>query len=153
MEAPHACNVGGAGRLAMGEKIRILIVDDHMHTRNILHDLLSGEPGMEVAGEAVNACEAIEKAKSINPGLILMDLPLHGNGIEAIRIIVQQNPSIRILVFADCWEEERVAAAFRAGALGYLAKDRSIEELMVAIRRVYRRTLYLDPEICGKIKH
>jgi DNA-binding NarL/FixJ family response regulator len=136
----------------MEEKIRILIVDDHMYMRKTLHDLLSAEPGMEVAGEAANAREAIEKARLISPDLVLLDLPLAGNGIEAIRTIVQQNPSMRILVFADCWEYERVTLALRAGALGYLTKDRSIKELMTAIHKVYGREPYLDPEIINQLK-
>lgn len=136
----------------MEEKIRILIVDDHMYMRKILRDLLSAEPEMEVTGEAANAREAIEKARLLNPDLVLLDLPLTGNGIEAIRTIAQQNPSMRILVFVDCWEYERVALALQAGALGYLTKDRSIEELMTAIRKVHRREPYLDPEITNKLR-
>jgi NarL family two-component system response regulator LiaR len=120
-------------------KIRILLVDDHIVVRKGLSALLASERyGCEVVGEAGDGEEAIAKAESFKPDVILMDLlmPKMG-GIEAIREIVRRNPAARVLVLTSLEDQAKVSMALKVGAAGYLLKESTSEELAHAIRSVY----------------
>lgn len=130
------------------KKIKILVVDDHPLIRDSLRTLLSTEPDMELVGEAVDGVEAVEKTNLLNPDLILMDLVMpKKDGLQAIHEIKQKHPDISILVLTSFSEEDKVFPAIRAGALGYLLKDASPEELLKAIHDVHRGTPSLHPSI------
>jgi NarL family two-component system response regulator LiaR len=130
------------------EKIKILVVDDHPLIRDSLRTLLSTEPDMEVVGEAVDGVEAVEKTNALNPDLILMDLVMpKKDGLQAIFEIKQQHPDISILVLTSFSDEDKVFPAIRAGALGYLLKDASPEELLKAIHDVCKGAPALHPSI------
>lgn len=104
----------------MAENIRVLIVDDHAIVRRGLHSLLEVTAGMEVAGEASNGQEGIEKAATLDPDVILLDLVMpHKDGIQAIIEIKLKDPSARILVLTSFSEDDKVFPAIKAGALGY----------------------------------
>ena len=106
-----------------GETIRILIADDHAIVREGLRWLITTEPGMELVGEAADGIEAVEKARSLHPDVILLDLVMpRQDGIAAISEIVRANPRARILVLTSFVEDEKVFAAIKSGALGYLLK-------------------------------
>ena len=110
----------------MAENVRVLIVDDHDIVREGQRALINTEPGMEVIGEAKNGIEAIELADKLQPDVILMDLHMpKKDGIEASEEIKKRNPEARILVLTSFAEDERVYAAIKAGAMGYLLKDSS----------------------------
>ena len=123
----------------MTEEIRILIVDDHAIVREGQRALIETEPGMTLVGEATNGEEAIQMARDLNPDVIFMDLfmPRVG-GIEAIEAIKAENREARILVLTSFAEDEMVFAAVKAGALGYLLKDATPDELLTAVRNVNR---------------
>ena len=124
----------------MTETILILIADDHAIVRKGLHTLISSEPGMDLVGEATDGVEAVLKARSLHPDVILLDLVMpRQDGVEAIIEIKKEDPKARILVLTSFAEEEKVFAAIKAGALGYLLKDSSPEELLQAIRAVAQR--------------
>ena len=136
----------------MTEKIRILIADDHAIVRKGLCTLISSEPGMDIVGEAADGVDAVLKARTLQPDVILLDLvmPRQG-GVEAIIEIKRVDPRARILVLTSFAEEEKVFAAIKAGALGYLLKDSSPDQLLQAIRDVYRGESSLHPTIALKL--
>jgi NarL family two-component system response regulator LiaR len=135
-----------------GETIRVLIADDHAVLREGLRWLISTEPGMELVGEAANGTEAVEKARSLQPDVILLDLLMpRKDGIEAIGEIAAEGPDARILVLTSFAEDEKVFAAVKGGALGYLMKDSSPQDLMEAIRGVYHGEPSMDPSIAQKL--
>jgi NarL family two-component system response regulator LiaR len=136
----------------MSQLIRILVADDHMVVRRGLCSLLIPRNGMEVVGEARDGVEAIELAHSLQPDVILMDMVMPRlNGPEAIVEIKKENPDARILVLTSFGEDARVSAAIRAGALGYLLKDSSPDELFHAIREVAQGNLSLPPQVAMKL--
>jgi NarL family two-component system response regulator LiaR len=120
------------------DKIRILIADDHAAVRAGLAALIQTEPGMELVGEAEDSEEAVARAQSLSPDVVLLDLVMpRQDGMEALAGIKRHNPSVRILVLTDYAETEKIAAAFGAGAMGYLLKVSAPEALLQAIRQVY----------------
>jgi DNA-binding NarL/FixJ family response regulator len=136
----------------MTDLIRILIADDHFVVRQGLATLLSPRNGMEVIGEAATGREAVNLARQLNPDVILMDMSMpEMDGPEAIRLIKQENPKARILVLTSFGESKRVSDALQAGALGYLLKDSSPDDLLHAIGSVYRGNLVLPQELAAKL--
>lgn len=132
--------------------IRVLIVDDHAVVREGLRALIAVKPGMEVVGEAADGLEAVRLARVLRPDVTLLDLMMpRGDGIEAIRGIKRENPAARILVLTSFAEDEKVFPAIKAGALGYLLKDSSPQELLDAIREVYRGEVSLHPGIALRL--
>ena len=136
----------------MSEDIRILIADDHAVVREGLRALIDVEPGMELVGEAADGIEAVQKARSLQPDVILLDLVMpRMGGIEAIGEIKRENPGARILVVTSFAEDEKVFPAIKAGALGYLLKDSSPQELLQAIRDVHQGEPSMHPTIARKL--
>ena len=132
--------------------IRVLIADDHAIVREGLRSLLETEPGMELAGEAADGAEAVAQARAARPDVILLDLMMPRlDGIAAIGAIKREQPDARILVLTSFAEDEKVFAAIKAGALGYLLKDSSPQELLQAIREVARGESSLHPTIARKV--
>ena len=132
----------------MSDLIKILVVDDHMVVREGLCALLTPRNGMEVVGEAADGAEAVEKARTLNPDVILMDLNLPvKSGLEATADIIRENPAARILVLTSFDEDENISAAIRAGALGYVLKNTSASELFHAIRGVAMGSLSVSPAV------
>jgi NarL family two-component system response regulator LiaR len=122
-----------------GDKIRILVVEDHTVVRKGLCALLSAERyGCEVVGEAADGEEAVAKAAALGPDVILMDLlmPRKG-GVEATQEICRRDPQARVLVLTSLEDQARVTMALKVGALGYILKNSSPEELVHAIRSVH----------------
>jgi NarL family two-component system response regulator LiaR len=107
---------------------------------------------MELAGEARDGIEAVLKARSLQPDVIVLDLVMpRQDGIEALGQIKRENPDARILVLTSFAEDERVFAAIKAGALGYLLKDSSCQALLQAIGDVNRGESSLHPAIARKL--
>ena len=136
----------------MAEKIRVLIADDHTIVRGGLRSLLEHSDDIEVIAEAVDGVDAVMKSRTLNPDVILIDIEMpRKNGIEAIAEIKQFNPQARVLVLTSFTEDDKVFAAIKAGALGYLLKDSSITLLLSAVRDVARGESALDPLIARKL--
>ncbi|MBN1815666.1 MAG: response regulator transcription factor [Anaerolineae bacterium] len=136
----------------MTETIRILIADDHTIVRKGLRTLIASEDGMEVVGEAGDGIEAVARALTLQPDVILMDMVMpRQTGLEAIQKLQEEDCTSRILVLTSFAEDEQVFPAIKAGALGYLLKDASPDELLQAIYDVYRGEPSLDPAIALKL--
>jgi len=136
----------------MAKPIRILIADDHAIVREGQRALIETEPGMEVVGEAVDGVEAVEMARTTRPDVVLLDLQMpRMGGVEAIQEIKAHDAEARILVLTSFAEDEKVYAAIKAGALGYLLKDASPQEILAAIREVHRGEPSMPPIIAHKL--
>jgi DNA-binding NarL/FixJ family response regulator len=132
--------------------ICILIVDDHTVVRDGLKALISAEPGMKVIGEAGDGLEAVSLARDLQPDVVLLDLVMpRMDGVQATLEIKKVYPQARILVLTSFSEDHMVVSAIRAGAIGYLMKDTTSEELLEAIRDTYRNQPVLGPEIARKL--
>ena len=138
----------------MVETIRILIADDHAVVRAGLRGLIGTEPGMKVVGEASDGVKAVQMTRSLQPDVILMDLVMpHKGGIDAIIEIKEKDPGARILVLTSFSEDDQIFPAIKAGALGYLLKDSSPDDLLQAIRQIYAGELTLHPAVAHKLIH
>jgi NarL family two-component system response regulator LiaR len=132
--------------------IRILIADDHAVVREGLRTLIKAKPGLELVGEAADGQEATLLARSLKPDVILLDMVMpRKDGLAAITDIKQENPNAKILVLTSFDDDERVFSAIKAGALGYLLKDSSPQQLIQAIRDVYSGRSSLHPTIALKV--
>lgn len=138
--------------LVMTETIRILIADDHAIVRKGLRTLISSEPGMEIVGEAEDGVKAVLQARALRPDVILLDMMMpRQNGLEAIKQIMDERPDARILVLTSFAEDDKVFPAIKAGALGYLLKDSSPEQLLQAIHDVHRGESSLHPTVALRV--
>lgn len=136
----------------MSEMIKVFITDDHSIVRKGIKATLELVPDMEIIGEASNGREAVEAMASLKPDVILMDLMMPVmDGVEAIRQIKERNPDIRILVLTTFAGEDKIFPAIKAGALGYQLKDSDPDELVDAIRQVYRGESALHPIVARKV--
>ncbi len=136
----------------MSQRIKVFITDDHEVVRAGLRAFMDTEASIEVVGEAGNGREAVERVKALKPDVILMDLVMpEMGGIEAIRQITQANPKARIVALTSFSDDDKVFPAIKAGALGYVLKDTAPDELLQAIRHVYRGESSLDPTIAVKL--
>lgn len=130
------------------ETIRILIVDDHQLILNGISDMLRPIKQYKIVGRASNGREAVEKALSLKPDLIFMDISMPVmNGIEATKIISQELPSVKILALTQHEEREYVKQILKSGGSGYLLKNSKKDEFLEAIESVLAGKHYLSKEI------
>ena len=132
--------------------IRILVVDDHFMVRMGLSSSLNVEPDIEVIAEAGNGEAALEAYRKHRPTLVMMDLRLPGmSGAECTAALIEEFPDARILVLSTHSGEEEIYRAMQAGARGYVVKSILREELLRAVREVYRGGQYLDPIVASHL--
>src|SRR4030065_2832509 len=125
-------------------KIRVLVVDDHTIVRNGICVLLGLAKDIEVAGEASNGSEALEKVGKLMPDVMLIDIAMpHMNGLEATRRIRKEFPGVKILVLTQHDDKEHVFSAIESGASGFISKTATSSELTSGIRSVYRGESFL----------
>lgn len=135
-------------------KIKILIVDDHPIVRNGLRRFLEIEDDIVVAGEAEDGISCIECVEKLKPDVVLMDLVMpRMEGIEAIRKIKEISPDIRIVVLTSYHQDTMVIPALKAGALSYLLKNSSPEDILEALRAAMKSEARLHPRIVNKLMH
>lgn len=136
----------------MSDVIRVLIVDDHLVVREGLKAFIGTQPGIQIIGEAENGAQAVELTRQLEPDVVLMDLVMAGmDGIESTRQIKQNNPEARILVLTSFADDDKVFPAIKAGALGYLLKDSTPQQLLQAINDVYHGVSSLHPLVANKL--
>jgi NarL family two-component system response regulator LiaR len=136
----------------MNEIIRVLIVDDHTIVRDGLQALINAETGMQVVGVGADGVEAVEQASLLKPDVILLDLIMpRKDGVQATADIKKENPAARILILTSFAEDHQVFSAIKAGAMGYIMKDTSSDELIQAIQDVAQNRPALQPAIARKL--
>jgi NarL family two-component system response regulator LiaR len=129
------------------EKIRVMLVDDHAVVRSGLADFLLAYDDLELAGEASSGEDAVLMCGRIRPDVVLMDLVMEGmDGAEATKSIREACPEIQVIALTSYKDEELVQRAIQAGAIGYLLKNISAEELGDAIRNAHEGRPTLAPE-------
>ncbi|MFO7697919.1 MAG: response regulator transcription factor [Anaerolineae bacterium] len=130
-----------------GRTIRVLVVDDHAILRGGLAAFLRAVNGMELVGEAANGEEAVRLARELSPDVVLMDLKMPVmDGVEATRLIRAGCPATQVVALTSFIEDELVPRALQAGAIGYLLKNVSHQELAAALRRAADGQSVLSPE-------
>jgi DNA-binding NarL/FixJ family response regulator len=136
----------------MEKKSRIVIAEDHTILREGLRSLLSSDPNFEIIREAEDGREAIRCVEKFKPDLILMDLSMpRMNGMEAISEIKKRFKETKILVLTVHKTEEYILATLKAGADGYILKDSTHAELMMAVKNVLSGKQYISPGISEKV--
>lgn len=117
--------------------MRILLVEDHKPTREVMRALLEEQADMQVVGEAPTGEEALDLARDLRPDVVVMDILLPGiNGIEATRNILSGRPEVKVLALSNHFGDSLVQAILDAGGLGYVQKSKAFEELIPALRSV-----------------
>ncbi|MGH7207717.1 MAG: response regulator [Nitrospiraceae bacterium] len=134
------------------ERIKVLVADDHRVVREGLIAILKTKENIEVVGEAQDGQEAIEKARTLEPDVILMDVSMpRMGGVEATRQIKREFPHIGIIALTMYDEQQYIFDLVRAGATGYLLKDTESSQIVEAIRAIYRGESLIHPSVASKI--
>lgn len=134
------------------EPIKVLVVDDHTLFRRALADILAEEEGLELAGEACDGFEAIEKVKEVAPDVVLMDLNMpRCSGLDAIQALQVEMPQAKVLVLTVSEMEADLFDAMKFGATGYLLKNAEPDELVGAILQVARGGVVISPLMAVKL--
>ena len=133
-------------------KIRVLIADDHAIVREGLRQLLNGQRDMEVAGEAEDGRQALEKVKSFHPDVILLDIDMpHLNGLEVISLIKEAAPETQVVVLSMHSKETYVQQVLSSGALGYVLKASPSTDILEAIRMAHRNEYFLSSRLKAEV--
>ena len=133
-------------------KIRIFIADDHPIVRQGLRRIVEADPGMVISGEADAAAALLAGLETKATDLVLLDVSMPGGlFLETLKELRTRHPTIRVLALSVHPEDEWAVRALRAGASGYLTKDHSPEQLLEAIRRVYRGGKYVSPSLAERL--
>ncbi len=135
----------------LGRPIRILLAEDHRILREGLRAIFRGEPDFALVGEASDGREAIAQARELQPDLVILDLSMpRTDGLSALAEIKRVAPKARVLVMTVHRTEEYVFTAIEGGADGYLLKDASASELMLAVRSVMAGDRYLCAAVASQ---
>ncbi len=136
----------------MKEKVRIVLAEDHTILREGLRALLTADPDFEIIGEAADGREAVRFVEKQIPDLILMDLSMpRMTGMDAIREIKKRYPQTKIIALTVHKTEEYLRTTLQAGADGYVLKDATHEELMMAVESVLKGKTYLSPGVSRRV--
>ncbi len=132
--------------------ITLLIVDDHPVVRDGLTSILSTQDDFRIIGESASGEEALVAAREQRPDVVILDLEMPGlDGVDTIRLLREDRPDIRVVVFTAFDTDERILSAVRAGAKGYLLKGAPRSELFNAIRVVHRGGSLLQPVVASRL--
>ncbi|MBW2429272.1 MAG: response regulator transcription factor [Deltaproteobacteria bacterium] len=136
----------------MKKKLNIVLADDHTILREGLRALLTADSNFEIVGEACDGREAVRFVEKLGPDLLLMDLSMpRMSGMDAIREIKKRHPETKIIALTVHKTEEYLLTTLRAGADGYVLKDATHDELIMAIKNVMGGKSYLSPGVSEKI--
>jgi NarL family two-component system response regulator LiaR len=136
------------------DKVSVLLVDDHRVVRQGLRDFLELHDQIEVVGEAGSGEEGIRMARELLPDVVLMDLVMPGmDGVEATRHLTAVSPSSRVIVLTSFADDDKIFPAIKAGAISYLLKDISPEDLAHAVFAAQRNEAVLHPDVAVRLMH
>lgn len=136
----------------MENKLSIVLADDHTILREGLRALLSADPSIEIVGEAQDGREAVRRVEKLGPDLLLMDLSMpRMSGMDAIREIKKRYPETKIIALTVHKTEEYLLTTLQAGADGFVLKDATHDELLMAIKNVMGGKSYLSPGVSQKV--
>lgn len=136
----------------MNEPITVLLADDHAMVRRGVRAYLETHADMHIVGEAASGAEAVKLCAELVPDVVLLDLVMPGlDGVEATRQIKQASPRTQVVILTSYHENNHVLPAIKAGALSYLLKDVSSEELLAAIRKAAQGEAVLHPRIAQQL--
>lgn len=143
----------GAGGGVGGEQVGVLIAEDHTVVRHALRVLLESDPGIKVVGEARTGREAVQMWFDAEPAVVLMDIAMPClNGLEATKQILKARPSAKVLALSSYTDDEHVQRFIEVGAMGYLAKDCSADELIGAVWQAHRGNAAFSEEIGSRLR-
>jgi two-component system, NarL family, response regulator LiaR len=132
--------------------IRVLVVDDHAVVRQGLRFLLEQEPGVEVVGESQDGSRALADVRALEPDVVLLDLMMPPpDGLEVLDALGRDHPAVRVVVLTSSTDDDAVVRALRAGALSYLTKTASVEEITAAVRAAARGEGLLSGPDLGRL--
>lgn len=138
--------------MAESRPIRVMLADDHIVVRTGLVSIIQARPDMTVVAEAVSGDQAIALYREHRPDIVLMDLRMPGlDGVEAMKAIRSEFRDARLLVLTMYRRDEDIYRAFCAGALGYVLKSSSSDDLIAAIRAVAQGRRYIPPALAAKM--
>jgi len=136
----------------MADPITILVVDDHAVVREGLRAFLGLQDGFEIVGEAADGEEALERARQLDPDVILMDLVMPGrDGVSAMQELKGRASRSRVIVLTSFLEDDRLLPALEAGAAGYLLKNSQPSELARAVRAAHQGEAIIDPTVAARL--
>jgi DNA-binding NarL/FixJ family response regulator len=136
----------------MARNIRIVIADDHEVVRKGIHDYLAEEPDMEVVAEARDGADALAKVEELRPDVVVLDIQMPNvSGVEATEQLKKRYPDTKVLILTAYDNDPYIFALLKAGASGYLLKTVGPDDLVRAVRLVYRGQSWLGPEIARRV--
>ena len=152
MKAPANSAASKAPTNGKDSRHRVIIIDDHPLLRRGMVALLSDQPDLHVCGEAENAKAALQVMRDLVPDVALVDINLPGaNGLELIKLMLAEQPKLRILVVSMHDESLYALRSLRAGAKGYLMKAEAIDQIVAAVRRVAEGNIYVTPRFSERL--
>lgn len=133
-------------------KRKVFIVDDHPIVREGLAQMIRREPDLTVCGEAEDAQSARQTIWSSKPDILIVDISLHGpDGLDLLKSVRAQDPTLPVLILSMHDETIYAERSLRAGANGYIMKQEATENVLVALRRILNREIYVSPRIANKM--
>jgi DNA-binding NarL/FixJ family response regulator len=135
----------------MSEKIRVVVVDDHPLFRDGVATILGGEADIEVVGQGSSAEQAVQLAHDLLPDVMLLDIDMPGNGLEAARRIAEALPAIRIVLLTVSEAEDNLLVAMKVGAKAYILKGVPGRELLRIVRLVLAGESYVPPALAASL--
>ena len=146
LETPSRSTLSG------NERQRVLIVDDHPLLRRGMATLISNHDDFEICGEADNAQRGLQVMREQTPHIALVDISLPGtDGLELIKLMLAEQPKLRILVVSMHDESLYALRSLRAGAKGYLMKAEALEQIMAALRKITAGDIYVTPRFSERL--
>jgi DNA-binding NarL/FixJ family response regulator len=133
-------------------KIRCLVVDDHILLRQGVRRLLEAEPDFEVVADVGDAAEALDKVRALRPDVVLMDIGMSGlSSFDAVKTIKQEFPATKVIFLTMYEDEDYMVQCFKAGASGYVLKDTPVPQLFGAVREVYHGGNYFSARVLARV--